>query len=86
MEKISYAAAIHRYFNAPSPISGPVVKCTTVEIKQFLDALKAEGTAPLTLLRVDPVSLGSWARATKGTVLIPGVRVSSGTSVAARAS
>lgn len=46
----------------------------------------ADGRAPLTLVKADPVALGAWARSTKGTVAIPGVRVASGTGIAARAS
>lgn len=46
----------------------------------------AAGQAPLTLVRASSAALGQWARATKGSVAIPGVRVVSGTGIAARTS
>lgn len=46
----------------------------------------AEGRAPLTLVQVDRTAIGQWARATKGSVTLPGVRIVSGTGIAARAS
>lgn len=41
---ISKTVAISRFFNAPSTISGPVVKAGVIEVKAFIDACKADGT------------------------------------------
>ena len=72
----------------PAKVSGVSFRETwTAEVTDFRALVKAvaEGRAPLSLVQADESALGQYARSTRGTQKVPGVRFFPKTTTAVRA-